>query len=61
MEDSTSPSTTNTSPTGWPTPAVPGEGIPWRRRDQADTPSPASGTVEHSADAEAQGTVPGLC
>ena len=25
MEDSTSPSTSNTSPTGWPTPAVPGE------------------------------------
>ncbi len=58
MEDSTSPSTTNTSPTGWPTPAVPGEGIPWRRRDQTDTRSPASGTVEPSADAEAHGDRP---
>ena len=58
MEDSTSPTTTNTSTTAWPTPAVPGEGIPWHRRDQTDTPSPASGTVEHSADAEARGPQP---
>lgn len=58
MEDSTSPSTTNTSPTGWPTPAVPGEGVPWRRQDQKDTRSPASGTVEHSADVEAHGDRP---
>lgn len=57
MEDSTSPSSTNTSPTGWPTPAVPGEGIPWRRQDQQDT-SPASGTVEHWADVEAHGDRP---
>lgn len=58
MEDSTSPSTTNTSPTAWPTPAVPGEGIPWRRQDQQDTRSPASGTAEHPAEAEAQGDRP---
>ncbi|SHI08393.1 Protein of unknown function [Streptomyces sp. 3214.6] len=58
MEDSTSPNSTNTSPTGWPTPAVPGEGIPWRRRDQADTLSPAPGTVVHPADAHAHGDRP---
>src|SRR4051794_7329125 len=58
MDDSTSPSTTNTSSTGWPTPAVPGEGIPWRRRDQTDIRSPASGTVELSADVKAHGDGP---
>ncbi|GGT26487.1 hypothetical protein GCM10010240_68420 [Streptomyces griseoviridis] len=58
MEDSTSPSTKTTSLTAWPTPAVPGEGIPWRRRHLADTRSPASGTVEHSMDAEAHGDRP---
>ncbi|MFF2013711.1 DUF3631 domain-containing protein [Streptomyces sp. NPDC058195] len=34
MEDSMSPSTTYTSRAVWPTAAVPGEGIPWRREDQ---------------------------
>ncbi|AYC39388.1 hypothetical protein DWG14_03625 [Streptomyces griseorubiginosus] len=58
MEDSTSPSTTNTSPTVWPTPAVPGKGIPWRRSDQQDTQSPASGAAEHPAEAEADGDRP---
>ncbi|MEV8016898.1 DUF3631 domain-containing protein [Streptomyces sp. NPDC086554] len=41
MEDSTSPTTTNTSPTVWPTTAVPGEGIPWHRGDQADADTAA--------------------
>ncbi len=40
MEDSTSPTTTNTSPTIWPTAAIPGQGIPYRRADQADKRSP---------------------
>lgn len=58
MEDSTSPGTTNTSPAVWPTPAVPGEGIPWHRSDRQDMPSPASGTVEHAEDTRAHGDRP---
>lgn len=58
MEDTTSPTPTNSSSNGWPTPAVPGEGIPWRRGDQANTRSAASGTAEQSADVEARGPQP---
>lgn len=37
MEDSTSPSTSNTShKVIWPATAVPGQGIPWHRPDRAD-------------------------
>ncbi|GAA1044945.1 hypothetical protein GCM10009566_67380 [Streptomyces murinus] len=36
MEDSTSPATSNTShKVVWPTPAVPGRGIPWRNGDRS--------------------------
>lgn len=45
MEDSTSPATSNTSPkVVWPTPAVPGQGIPWHRPDRADGRSTSPGT-----------------
>lgn len=45
MEDSTSPATSSTSHKAvWPTPAVPGQGIPWRRPDRADGRSPSSET-----------------
>ncbi len=45
MEDSTSPATSNTSPkVVWPTPAVPGQGIPWHRPDRADSRSASPGT-----------------
>lgn len=44
MEDSTSPATSNTSEVVWPTPAVPGQGIPWHRPDRADDRSPSPGT-----------------
>ncbi|GGY89123.1 hypothetical protein GCM10010365_04050 [Streptomyces poonensis] len=47
MEDSTSPATSNTSEVVWPTPAVPGQGIPWRNGDRGgdrtESQSPATG------------------
>lgn len=42
MEDPTSPATLNTSEVVWPTPAVPGQGIPWRNGDRTESRSPAS-------------------
>lgn len=51
MEDSTSPTTSNTSPgVVWPTVAVPGQGIPWRRADQGDARSAASRTGDQPRD-----------
>lgn len=45
MEDSTSPATSNTShKVVWPTPAVPGQGIPWHRPDRADGQPALPGT-----------------
>ncbi|GAA2656289.1 hypothetical protein GCM10009864_22790 [Streptomyces lunalinharesii] len=55
MEDSTSTTTENTSPTIWPIARVPGQGIPWRRENQADAPSPVAKAVEPSADEAARG------
>lgn len=51
MEDSTSPTTSNT-PSGvvWPTVAVPGQGIPRHRVDQGDTRSAAPGTGDRPHD-----------
>ncbi len=46
MEDSTSPATSKASEVVWPTPAVPGQGIPWRNGDRGgdrtESRSPAS-------------------
>ncbi len=42
MEDSTSPATSNASEVVWPTPAVPGQGIPWLNGDRTGSRSPAS-------------------
>nr|WP_240981470.1 MULTISPECIES: DUF3631 domain-containing protein [unclassified Streptomyces] len=39
MEDPTSPATSNASEVVWPTPAVPGQGIPWRNGDRTESRS----------------------
>ncbi|MFE9541475.1 hypothetical protein [Streptomyces sp. NPDC006639] len=67
MEDPTSPAAPNASEVVWPTPAVPGQGIPWRNGDRTESRSPAStgvpvgdrnsASVEH-AQVSALGTGP---
>ncbi|GGV79755.1 hypothetical protein GCM10015535_17020 [Streptomyces gelaticus] len=42
MEDPTSTAAPNASEVVWPTPAVPGQGIPWRNGDRTESRSPAS-------------------
>lgn len=59
MEDSTSPTTTSTSPAAWPTTAVPGEGIPWSRRDQHSPDAVSGGRPrDESGPLSPQATVP---
>lgn len=58
MEDSTSPSTTNTSPTVWPTPAVPGEGIPGAAAISRTHSPPRRGPPNTQQKRKQTGTVP---